>query len=209
MVQTLFPVPPRSFQLPKGFWSYLINGTAALAAAVSALFSASSAESARQTIRQQQESLLLTERVNACVTVRNLADEVEGAYRATLPFHPRQNLRPPGTSPRQARSMWFDRTATLSGALRNFRSAERLELLGPHPLAQAEANLEHALSELVGVAADEQKTYAQFVPYESALMQAEAELHVACVRSVGAYREGPRETIPPLIDRPWLFEKSK
>ncbi len=204
MTQHLIPPVPQGFQLPKGFWSHAITGVAALAAVVSAVFAGAASSDTRRALRQQQESLLLSERIDACVIARNAAGDVDQAYRHVLAY---RELTPPGLSASEIALRRSSAASGLSDSLTRFRDAEKLELLGPHALAQAEANLEHALSELVAATWDEEKTFRDLYAFETAVMEAQVALHHACVRSVGAYRVGPQEAVPPMIDRPWLFKQ--
>lgn len=138
-------------------------------------------------IERQRVSLLLTERVNACVSEYNTSDAALNAAIAVAPHLDEVPTHPERMQARRAASEAFD----------TFNREARLEILGPQELAMAEEQLRSALGTVDAATWTPPATEEAL---RSAVWDADLvrnDFWDACVRAVGGYRDGPRPDPPP------------
>lgn len=165
-------------------WMVAFTALAAGAAIVGALFTHRSTQLFEESMRRHQESMLVTQRIDACAELEASAYAIHQAARSA---------HFAATTIRVSEDEWPEYYWRVANAVNGFSRVQKLEMLGPAMLADAELELWFAAAQI-----------STSVPYiHSALdtaalserldglAQETREFHRACTEAVGSYRTGP------------------
>ncbi len=174
--------PGRPQRLP---WSVLLSTLSLLVAVGSLGVSYIGLNYQRTSLDNERISRLLSERVEACARQYSLSEELISAAGGIAFLW---NQEPP-TSPERIR-----RRIMIDNALNDFERGSRLAMLGPDELLRAEDALRQKLNDVqMKSIAGSQSSEQQLTAATSAAESARAAFRDACVRAVGAYRQGPSQ----------------